>query len=108
MPALFTVTYDIVTPESAENGDTEENGFIAKRVPLREAFELVNATRTCHVDGVTCIETNEYPVRAPRSVVIVNGMEFLTGAQESRSLHMPENITPASRLRIARLLGVRC
>lgn len=108
MPALFTVTYDIVTPESAENGNTEENGFIAERVPLREAIDLVTGTRTRYVDGAECVECDEYPVRAPRSVVIVNGMEFLTGAQESRSLHMPENITPASRLRIARLLGVRC
>ncbi len=108
MPALFNVTYEIVTPESAENGDTEENGFIAERVPLREAIHLVNETRTEHVSGVKCIETDEYPVRSPSWITVVNGMEFLTGAQESRSLHMPDNLTPASRLRIARLLGVRC
>lgn len=108
MPTLFDVTYEIVTPESAENGDTEENGFIAERVSLREAISLVNGTRTCHVDGVTCIEADEHPVRSPSWITVVNGMEFLTGAQESRSLHMPDNLTPASRLRIARLLGVRC
>lgn len=108
MSALFTVTYDIVTPESAENGDTEESGFIAKHVPLREAMDLVTGTRTQYVDGVECMECDEYPVREPRWITVINGREYTTGAQESRSLHMPENITPASRLRIARLLGVRC
>ena len=31
---------------------------------------------------------------------------YRTGAVESRSLHLPDNITAASALRIARLLGV--
>jgi hypothetical protein len=108
MPALFDVTYEIVTPESAENGDAEERGFITENVTLREAVNCVTDTRTNQVDGVERVETDEYPVCAPRWITVINGTEYRTGAQESRSLHMPDSLTPATRIRIARLLGVRC
>ncbi len=102
----FNVTYEIVTKESAEQGDAEERGFICESVSLREAIDALNTTRTAHCDGVQAIETDEYPVRAPRWITITNGMEFYTGACESRSLHIPETATDATRRRIARLCGV--
>lgn len=105
--AKFSVTYEIVTPESAEYGDAEERGFICKDVDLREAISEVNRTRTNEVDGVTDISCDEFPMRSPRWVTITNGMEYRTGAQESRSLHMPEELTASTRRRIARLLGAR-
>src|SRR5690606_18229007 len=37
----FNVTYEIVTPESAEVGDAAERGFVAKGVSLREAVDLI-------------------------------------------------------------------
>lgn len=99
----FNVTYEIVTPESAEDGDAEERGFICEDVSLREAIEAVRQTRTNAVDGVECIE----PAGSAdfRWITIVNGMEYETGAQESRSIHIPDNVTNATRHRIARLLG---
>ena len=102
---LFNVTFEIVTPESAENGDAEERGYIAEGVSLRDALALVSETRTSHVDGVTAIEANECPVTAPNWITVYNGMEFLTGANESRSIHFPDNMTASSRCRIARLMG---
>jgi hypothetical protein len=103
----FKVTYEIVTPESAEQGDAEERGFIAQGVTLREALKAVRDTRTSRVGGVECIECDEYPIRAPRWVTVQNGMEYETGACESRSLHIPAHVTDASRRRIARLVGAR-
>jgi len=103
--ATFSVTYDIVTPESAEHGDVAELGFISENVSLREAIALTLETRTPYVDGVEAVEASEYPFTRPRWVTITNGREFYTGACESRSLHFPESITPASRKRIARFLG---
>ena len=102
---MFSVTYDIVTPKSAECGDYDEVGYIVKDVPLRDAIEQVFSTRTQHVDGVLGVETNEYPVVSPSWITVSNGVEYLTGAHESRSLHMPDNLTDATRCRIARLLG---
>lgn len=122
----FTVTYEIVTPESAEYGDVAERGFVAignfaapihpvieakpytveaHSMGLRDALELVRDTRTSRVDGVAGIEANEYPVTCPRWITVYNGMEYETGATESRSIHFPDHITPASRRRIARLMG---
>jgi hypothetical protein len=103
----FSVTYEIVTEESASEGDAEERGWICEDVSLRVALRCVADTRTNQVDGVSAIECDESPVCAPRWVTVTNGMEYLTGAQESRSLHIPEGVTAASRRRIARLVGAR-
>ena len=102
----FLVTYEIVTPESAEMGDAEARGFIGEGLTLREAFEAVNGTRTSLVDCVQSIEANEYPCVAPSWVTVTNGMEFETGAHESRSIHFPQSLTASTRRRICRALGV--
>ena len=105
MHALFSVTYGIVTPESAEQGDYEDCGFIGKGMTLREAIHAVRETRTSRVGGVEAIECDEYPVRSPRWITVQNSTEYETGAQESRSLHLPDILTDSTRVRIARLLG---
>lgn len=102
----FNVTYEVYTEESVENGDSAESGFIGKDLSLRDAIRHVGGTRTNRVDGAN-VEANEWPCIAPRWITVNNGMEFDTGEYESRSLHIPESVTPASRRRIARLLGVR-
>jgi len=101
--ATFNVTYDIVTPESAEYGDCEESGFIDCNMTLRDAIDTLVSTRTNRVDGVTGVDTSESG-RDFRWITVYNGMEYETGAQESRSLHIPDHITPASRARILRLV----
>lgn len=100
---IFNVTYDIVTPESAEHCDYEESGFIAESVTLRDAITDLHRTRTCMVDGVSAIETDSIPC----SVRIVNGTEFETGAVESRTLHIPLTVSAATACRIARLIGAK-
>ena len=102
---MFNVTYEIVTPESAEHGDAEERGYIAKSVTLREALELVFETRTSQCEGVTAIEADEYPVSSPSWITVSNGSEYLTGASENRAIHFPDTMTAATRLRVARLMG---
>ena len=103
----FNVTYDIVTQESAEQGDVDESGFIAQGVNLRRAVEYVHETRTSRVGGVECIECDSSPCDAPRWITVLNGMEYETGAQESRALHIPQGVTASSARRIARLVGAR-
>ncbi len=105
MQTGFNVTFEIVTQESAEHGDAESRGFISENGNLRNAITDLFDTRTSHVDGVTAIEANECPVTDPRWITVNNGMEHLTGDYESRSLHFPDHITPASRCRVAKLIG---
>jgi hypothetical protein len=94
----FDVTYDIVTHESAEHGDTAERGFVAQGISLREAIREI---------GGCAYEADCWPVRGPRYFINHEFNEdFATGARETRYLHLPNHLTEASRLRIARLLGV--
>ena len=95
--AVFSVTFEIVTEESAADGEAEERGFICERVGLREALKELFATRTNLVDSCQGLDTSI------GILTMVNGMEFETGAYESRSLHMPRNVTGATYGRIARL-----
>lgn len=94
----FYVTYEIVTEESAEHGDCAERGFVtpgqwkgpeAEAMTLREAVNLIGCTEN---SGRWFTETD-------------GRQDYITGACESRSLHPPENITPASYDRLARLLN---
>ncbi len=96
----FNVTYEIVTPESAKHGDAEERGFIAENVSFREAVDLLFQTRTSHCDVGNGLEPN-CSHRPARWWTMHNGMEYRTGAYENRSLHIPDNVTDASRERIA-------
>ena len=97
MKSSFTVTYEVVTPESAEYGDAEERGFVSESCNLREAINLVGGQVT---------EASEYPIISPRWLTNYEYNEdYTTGAREARSMHFPDNTTPSSRIRIAKLLG---
>jgi hypothetical protein len=98
---MFTVTYEIVTPDSAEHGEAEEMGFVAlgqwrdsepQLMSLREAMQLCGPAYDCgnwwaEHGGDRC--------------------DYRTGAVETRSIHPPRNITEASYKRITRVLGCR-
>lgn len=108
MPGMFRVTYEIVTPESAENGDAEEHGFVmpgnwrddmktamkqprdAYNITLREAMRLASPHEDC---GRWWAESYAEP-------------DYRTGAVETRAIHPPANITESSYKRVSRLLGL--
>ena len=102
----FDVTYEVWSQEAVEAGDTDERGYEAQGVGLREALDIVRSTRTNQVDGVEDISSSDSRIEHARWFTVNNGAEFLTGERECRSLHIPENVTGASRRRIARLLGI--
>lgn len=96
----FNVTYEIMNEADFEHDecpDPRDSGFAEENVSLREAIAAVghyapepSDSRVSHARWFT---NDEY------------GHCYRTGDRESRSLHLPEHITPASRVRIARLLG---
>ena len=104
MTHAWPVTFEIVTQESAEDGDAESRGYISQDETLRDAIESLFSTRTSRVSGVECIEPNDSRHEFARWVTVYNGMEFETGAHESRSLHFPDRITGASRARLVRYI----
>jgi hypothetical protein len=104
--AQFHVTYEIVTEASADDGDCEDCGFVAENISLREAIDLVNATESSHCEQ-SGIEANDSCISNARWITVYNSADWIEGRAESRSLHIPDNATAASRRRIARLLGVR-
>ena len=96
----FSITYETVTPESAEDGDYAESGFLAEGVTFREVMDELRWYRGGYA------EADCYPVHNPRRFTFVGADEdYSTGAVTSYSLHLPEHITPASRMRIARLIN---
>ena len=106
MKNAFTLTYEIVTPESAEYGDAAERGFRDERgnryaepvaVPLRAALNTLGS-----------MEPNDSECESARWWSEIDGAEnYRTGAHEYRTLHLPDGITPASRARVNRLIKSR-
>jgi hypothetical protein len=107
------VTYEIVTQESAEDGEAESRGYYgwggwhhdidkimamsederkaemdALALSLRDALECVGSLEDC---GRWFSESDGRP-------------DYHDGSEERRSLHPPDNITPASYGRVKRLL----
>lgn len=95
----WRVTYEIVTPESSEYGDAEDRGFIDEGCSFRDAVMLISGHAT---------EPSDSHVRYARWFTHHNySNDFITGAEESRSIHIPDSVSAASRKRIAKLLGCR-
>lgn len=100
MPAMFRITYEIVTPESAEYGEAEECGVFMDNVSFGEAMSELRWHKGGYVEADCC------PVQNPRWFTFFDADEnYATGARTSYSLHIPEHITESSRMRIASLLG---
>lgn len=89
----FNVTYELVTPESAEHGDAAERGFICEGVRLSEAFEAMGRAAT--EDSGRWISNHEY------------GHCYETGAEETRAIHPPRNLTESSYRRLCRVFDIR-
>jgi hypothetical protein len=107
MPNVFTVTYDIVTPESAEHGDAEEIGFVHANGGQDEL-------------SIVPMGAEDYKMGLREALSLMGGMEdggsgesfyetdgrqnYQTGAETRYAFHIPRTVTVSSRNRIVRLL----
>lgn len=99
---MFSITFEIVTHESAEHCEAAESGFVGTGFTLREA-----AATLSYWGGAN--SANVWPLGDGSNIrwLTFGGEEFdKWGECESRSLHIPDNVTASSRLRIARLFGL--
>ena len=100
MKPNFCVTYEIVTPESAEHGDHAEIGFVAAggwHRNERENMTLRTAMKLCYPQEDS--GTGFYEVDGRQ--------DYRTGSFETRALHVPANITASSLARVRRVLGFK-
>lgn len=98
----FAITYETFTEESAEEGESADSGFLAEGLTFREAMDKLR-----YVGGY--VEADSYsgsrPHR-PRWFTFYNAeMNFAKGETTNYALHLPESLSDASRMRIARLVG---
>jgi len=114
--ARFRLTYEVVTEESAQEGDAAERGWldlygarspVESEPPAMELRDAVNRFRRESADSVS-VEPDSIPMRfsPPRWISAAPTSCDEYGESVTVSLHIPEGVSGASRIRIARLLGV--
>jgi len=107
MKKAWNVTFEIVTEESAEIGDAESRGFIIEGATLREALAAFSFCGVAEYASAISADSSHISVsNPPRWFDSETSQNFETGENETRALHIPEGVTPASSMRLARLLGV--
>lgn len=103
---MFVMTYEVITPESASEGDAAERGYCdeyGNRYSAPAAVSLRAALRT-----LGPMEPNDSRHESARWWSEVDGCpDYRTGEVEYRSIHLPDRITPASRARVNRLIKSR-
>ena len=95
---LFDITYEIITPESAEDGENVESGFTMQEVSLRDAWDFLRWEGYC--------EASDGTISAARWLTFYGEQDYATGNHTNYSLHFPAKLSQYSRVRIARLF--RC
>jgi len=104
----FLITYETVTPESAEHGDAAERGYVQSGGWLHK-LEDVDMTRdgaalTFDLRGALrvmgcCEDSGSWFTEAD------GRQDYRTGSETRYGLHPPRGITGASYSRVRRLLG---
>lgn len=100
---MFSISYAIVTEESAEHGEAEEIGMEHEGLTLREAYDLLRWHG--HAMQADCWPISKH--NPPRWLSWEAEQDYQTGAYTERDLHLPQNLTASSRVRIARLFGLK-
>lgn len=107
----FSVTFERYLPHDPEEDvcEPDERGFVVEGVSFRDALQQFSGCG--FADYATADDADEWPIQAPRWFTLHKWNDgtheyFCEGITEDRSLHLPDSITPASRRRIARLLGL--
>jgi hypothetical protein len=103
----FHVTYDVVTPESAKDGDTAENGYVHANGG-RDSLDRVDNVDDYAMDLRTALRHCTPHYDSGRWFSQEGAVEdYATDETISYDLHPPRNITPASYARLRRFLAVR-
>ena len=105
--ARFNVTYELWDETAEIAGDPDDIGYVSKDVSLRDAIADVIRTFSCTCPGVECVEASDSLLPRARWFTVTNGRDWRDGTQEVRVIRIPDHVTGASRVRIARILGIK-
>ena len=104
------VTYEIITPESAEHGDAAERGFILPasgyhlKVPIEEMNDFEDSELQWDVrDAEQWLGRGAMEDSGRWFNTVDPEQDFQSGAETFYSLHPDDKITPASYNRLARI-----
>lgn len=116
----FRLTFQVVTEESAANGEFARHGFVTRNLELpttrrhaylpsrpaefnlRDAIEFL-MDRESH--GPVEADSSHLSLRCPPRWFNYGGVMDKYGEAITIGLHLPDSITPASAIRVARLLN---
>lgn len=112
MKNTFSVTFEVVTPESAENGDVESSGLEGENLSFADAVRYATGESTPRFAKGYIAEPNDSRIEHARWITFYNVEQgtrryYATGEEVNRSIHFPESLTPSSRARICRYFGAR-
>ena len=106
----FSVTFEryFAHDESEDICEPDERGFVIENVSLRDAMSL--GLEYARPSWAGACEPNCYPPRDIRWLTFYcwndcTREQIEQGISEARSLHIPEQVTESSRMRVARLFG---
>ena len=106
MPLLVSKTYEIVTPESAEDGEVAESGFDFENEPFTFR-ELVQTMRVHYQPSMSHISMDN----DPQHVWFTSGADtdYLDGSETTTSIHFSRDNLPRMRkywLKAAKFAGI--
>lgn len=102
MAPKFRVTYDIVTPESASDGESAESGFYS-----RGGWKHDDPSDWTLQEIVSQFGRNGLEDGGSSFYSIDTDTNYRTGEDTSYAVHPPRSITPSSYARLRRILSYR-
>jgi hypothetical protein len=107
----YALTYDVITPESAERGDIAESGFEREPVEIKRGseFSLADAIREARFEGCEQtgdIDTADFDRREISLYSDYDVVSYRTGAEKSHCAHF-KGFTPSTLRRIVRAITKR-
>jgi len=109
----YIMTYEIITPESAEQGGVAEHGFCGPggwRYPFPVSSDGLNpepayVSLRDALRDLGSLEPNDSNYLDARWWSEVGGTpDYSDGSGTRKAIHLPDNITPSSRRRVNRLI----
>lgn len=106
MSKKFSVTYERWDETALEAGDTDDRGFVIQDVSLGDAIRIgLEARDPTYLNRPDPSDSRPGETRWLSFDKWNDGTSeyYATGIDETRSLHIPDSVTPSSRKRIWRL-----
>lgn len=100
MTAPFCITYEQWSAAALEAGDTDDRGWLAEDVSLRDALDALAADLPPHA-WLQGIESDAWRDDTRATLINIDWADG-AGGHITRTVHLPADATPSTRARIVR------